>query len=358
VVESDSNALFVAGRLLFVSGAKLIAQPFDPDTGRVGAAARILADTVEYDRGQWHAAFAATPQLLVYRQRPKTPEAQVITFLDNSGNVVKPASRPGNFHGASLSPDGKTVAALCDDMVQNICLIHADGTLTQVSEIPINYYPVWSPDGSSLAYGTHRGAKRFGLAVKDLKAQNPERVLLESDSSVDATSWSPDQKELLLEYVKADSHSELGILRLEDGSYRNFLSANLNVAAGKFSPDGKWVAYQSNESGHDQIYIASYPHPKQRYVISGAGGQAPRWGQSGRDLYFLDSSDMVYRARIETVAAGLKIGDPQPLFRPAILPPPFDSGSFDVSGKEPVFVVVGNAFKNDSEYILVTSWTQ
>jgi Tol biopolymer transport system component len=357
VVESDSNALFVAGQLLFVSGGRLLAQPFDPGTGRVGTAARILTDTVEYDRGQWHAAFAATPQLLVYRQRPKTPGAQVITFFDDSGKVVKTASRPGIFQGASVSPDGKTVASSCDDPELNICLIHQDGTLTRISEGPIDTDPVWSPDGSSLVYATHRGAERFGLVLKDLKAQSPERVLMESDISVSPTSWSPDQKELLIERVNADNHFELAVFRLADQNYRNFLAAKYNVAVGKFSPDGKWVAYQSDETGQDQVYIASYPDPRQKYVVSRGGGQAARWGQSGREVYFLDTSDMIYRVRIETVGASLKIGAPQPLFRPAILPPPYDSESFDVSGKEPVFVVDANASKNDSEYILVTSWS-
>jgi DNA-binding winged helix-turn-helix (wHTH) protein/Tol biopolymer transport system component len=356
VVESDSNALFVAGQLLFVSGGKLLSQPFDPGTGSVGTAARILTDTVEYDRGQWHAAFAATPRLLVYRQRPKTPETQVIAFLDDSGKVIKTASRPGSFQGAVVSPDGKTVATMCGDPELNICLVHQDGTLTRISESPIDTSPVWSSDGLRLVYATHRGAQRFGLALKDLKAQNPERVLAESNISDAPTSWSPDEKELLIEREDAQGHFELGVFRLADHKYRNFLMAKFKVAAGKFSPDGKWVAYQSDESGQDQIYIASYPDPRGKYAVSQSGGQAARWGQDGRELYFMDASDMIYRVRIETVGAGLKIGAPQPLFRPAILPPPYDSQSFDVSGKEPLFVVDGNASKNDSAYTLVTSW--
>jgi len=312
---------------------------------------------VEYDRGQWHAAFAATQQLLAYRQRPQVPQAQVIAFLDDAGRVVKSVSRPGISQGTSVSPDGKTVATLCDDPELNICLIHQDGTLTRISERPINTSPVWSPDGSSLVYATHRGAQRFGLVLKDLKAQNPERVLTESNISDAPTSWSPDEKELLIEREDAQGHFELLVFRLADQTYRNFLSAKFNVAAGKFSVDGKWVAYQSDESGQDQVYITSYPDPAERYVVSQSGGHAARWGQNGRELYFLDASDMIYRVRIETVGAGLKVGAPQPLFRPAILPPPYDSESFDVSRKEPLFVVDGNASKNDSEYTLATSWT-
>jgi eukaryotic-like serine/threonine-protein kinase len=359
LVESDSNALFVAGQLLFVSGGKLLAQPFDPGTGSVGTAATILADAVEYDRRVWHATFAATPQFLVYRQRPKTPETQVITFLDDSGKMIKTAGHPGNFQGVSLSPDGKTVAASCDDPEMNICLIHQDGTLTRVSNEPIDTGPVWAPDGSSLVYITHRGAHRFGIVLKDLKAQNPEQVLMESgDSSVSVTSWSPSQQELLIERINSSNHLELGAFQLADRKYRHFQSGNFNVSAGRFAPDGKWAAYQSDQSGQDHVYVASYPDPKLKYLVSPKGGHAARWSRNGRELYFLDASDMIYRVRIETAGAGLKIGVPQPLFRPPILPPPLDSASFDVSGKEPVFVVDGNVSRNDSEYILVTSWKQ
>jgi eukaryotic-like serine/threonine-protein kinase len=296
--------------------------------------------------------------LLVYRQRARAPQAQAIVFLDDSGRVVKTVSRPGISQGASVSPDGKTVAALCDDPELNVCLVYQDGTLTRISEGPINCCPVWSPDGSSMVYGTHRGARRFSLVLKDLKAQKPERVLMESDSSVEPTSWAPSLKELLVERTNPRNHLELGILRLADQKYRNFLSANVNVnvTAGRFSLDGKWVAYQSDDSGRDEVYIASYPDQRQKYTVSRAGGHAPRWTNNGRELYFLDSSDMIQRVRIETSGADLRIGSPQPVFRPSTLAPPYDYQSFDVTAKEPVFVINANASKNDSEYILVTSW--
>jgi Tol biopolymer transport system component len=314
---------------------------------------------VEYDRHVWHAAFAATRQFLVYRQRPSTPETQVIKFLDDSGKMIKTSGRPGNFEGVSISPDGRTVAASCDDPEMNICLINPDGTLTRVSDEPIDTSPVWAPDGSGLVYITHRSAHRFGLVLKDLKAQTPEQVLMESgDPSVNVTSWSPNKRELLVERINSTKHLELGVLELADRKYRHFQSGNSNLSGGRFSPDGKWVAYQSDERGRDHVYIASYPDPRLTCLVSSKGGHAPRWSRNGRELYFLDSSDMIYRVPIETVGVRLEIGVPQPLFRPPLLPPPADSGSFDVSGKEPLFVVNGNASKNDAEYVLVTSWTQ
>jgi eukaryotic-like serine/threonine-protein kinase len=358
LVESDSNAVFVSGALLFVSGGKLLAQPLDTSTGKVGTGARILADTLEYDSRIWHAAFTATPQFLAYRQRAQDPQARLIAFLDDSGKVVKRVSRPGISQGASISPDGKTVAALCDDPELNVCLIHQDGTMTRMSEGPINLLPVWSPDGSSIAYGTHRGERRFSLVLKDLKGQNPERVLMESDSSVGPTSWSPSLRELLVARINQRNHYELGILRLADQKYRNFLSTGGNVDAGRFSPDGRWVAYQSDETGRDEIYITSYPDPKQKFSVSSGGGHAARWSHNGRELYFLDASYMIQRVRIETAGPSLKIGSPQPQFRPSMLPHPSDSESFDVTAREPVFIINANASKNDSEYILVTSWTQ
>lgn len=356
LVESDSNAMLVAGRLLFASGGKLLAQPFNPKTGVLGTGARILADNVEYDRSLWHAAFAASPQLLLYRERSRKPETEVISFFDASGKMVKTASRPGIFRGVSLSPDGRNVAAMCDEPESNICLIHEDGTFTRISESPINWGPVWSPNGMNLAYGTHRGPQRFGLALKDTRARKPEKILIEADSGLEVSSWAPNSKQLLVERVNAKGRFEITVFQLADHRFRPFLSSGFNVYAGKFSPDGKWVAYQSDESGHEEIYISSYPNLIQKYLVSHNGGHAPRWSPNGRELYFLDASDTIYRARITSIGQRLKVEPPEQLFRPPIVDPPYDSLSFDVNGQPPKFVAVTVASENQSGYVLATNW--
>jgi len=356
LVESDSNALFVAGELLFVSGGKLLGQSLDLGSGKVGSAARVLTDNVEYDQALWHAAFTATQQFLVFRERPETPETQLIAFVDATGKEVKIASRPGRFRSVSVSPDGETLAAMCDDPTGNICLIHPDGSITRISDSPLNWLPAWSPDGLSLAYSTHRGSRQFSLVVKDAKGQKPERVLMESEAGLSVSSWAPNQKELLVERPNAKGNTELAIFRFSDRTCRTFLSANFNVKDGRFSPDARWVAFQSDESGRDEIYITSYPDGRRKYRVSALGGRAPRWGGSSREIYFLDSTEMIQHVQIAMTAHNVKMEQPEPAFRPSILAPPYDSHSFDVARKKLLFVTNRDATRNSSGYVLVTSW--
>lgn len=356
LVESDSNALFVAGRLLFMSGGKLLSRVMDPSTGELGRMAAILTENLEYDHSLWHAAFAATPQLLIFRERSQTPAAEVIKVFDDSGTTVKVAGRLGRLRGIAVSPDGKGLAAVCDDPDVSICLIHPDGTETRISEAPINYSPVWASDGTHVAYGAHRSAGRFSVVMKDAIGQDSEQVLMESEFPIEPTAWSADHATLLIHALTAKGKAELLTLQLSNHHSRHFLSGDFNVGAGKFSPDGKWVAYQSDQSGRDEIYLASYPDASLRRRISDAGGHAPRWGANRGELYFLDSADTIQRVRLAFSSTIPKVASTTPLFRPPLLPTPYDSESFDVFPQQHLFAVIADASSNDASYVLATSW--
>lgn len=359
VVESDSNAQFVAGRLLFVSGGKLFSRFMDPDSGELGSAASILTENIEYDQRLWHATFAASPQLLLFRERAAVPDAQVIAFVDSSGKAVRTASRPSIFRGVSVSPDGKTLAAMCDDPDMEICLVHPDGTLTRISDTSISYDPVWSPGGKYIVYGTHRGAQRFGLVLKDANSQEGEIRLVESFSAVAPTSWVPRERAVLFERTSAKGKRELAIFRLEDHQITSLLGGDFNVRAGRFSPDGRWIAYQSDERGRDEIYITSYPDSRTKRRVSQNGGHAPRWATGGgRELYFLDSSDAIHRLQLDLSEKQPTVKSDDTLFQPSVLPPPNDSDSFDVVPGQGLFALVTPASSNTAPYILATSWHQ
>lgn len=130
----------------------------------------------QYDEKLWHGTFAATPQLLMFRERPEAPETQVITFTDRAGIPARTAGRPGNFRGVAISAGGKGVAVTCDDPDMQVCLIHPDGSVTRISAAPFSYTPAWSPAGDYLVYGTHRGAGRYSLVLKDARLLSRENA--------------------------------------------------------------------------------------------------------------------------------------------------------------------------------------
>ena len=355
LAESDSNAQLVSGQLVFAWGGKLVGQAFDLHTGKTESTNRILADRVEYDAGLWHATFSATPQALVYRPPGERPQANVLAWFSESGTLLKAASGPGIFRDLSVSPNGQTVATTCDDPDMSVCLVHEDGTSTRISGSLLAQDPVWSPDGTTLVYLTHPKGGKFDLMLKDARGKSPERRLLESDVSSIPASWAPNQRELLL--LREDH--ELAIFGFQNEKTRTFLTSGFRFSDGRFSPDGNWVAYQSNESGREDVYVTSYPLPEQKYLVSRGGGRAPRWSANGKDLYFLDPSDTILRVHLSGVAGGrLSIGPAEELFQPPVLPPPTDSRVFDVTGSPPRFIVNTLTSTNTSPYVLVTSWAK
>ena len=356
IVESDSDAAFVGGALVFSSGGKLLAQAFDPETGLLGSQATVLADNVEVDGSLWRATFDASEQALIYRARPVLPELQTLKWFDEAGNSPKAASKPGIFRGVRASPDGNLIAAMCDEPDVNICLVHQDGSLTRINQRPLNFGPVWSPDGSSIAFGTHRSKQQFGIAVKDVAGKMSEQTLAETEDGIAPTSWSPDGKVLLVERTNQRGKRYLAALQLVDLKFRDLLTSTVDIRDGRFSPDGKWIAYHSNESGRDEVYVCAYENPARKFQISRDGGHAARWGPDGLSLYFLSPEDAVLGVELSVTRNGLLPGSPKTLFRPDILRAPYDVQSFDVLASKRQFLINTSSPQHGSDFVLVTSW--
>ena len=358
LVESDSDAAFVGGEMLFTSGGKLLAQAFDPDTAMLGSSAKVLAENIEVDRGLWHATFDADRQALIYRPRSDAPEVQSLKWFDEAGNQMHVASKPGVFRGVRASPDGSVIAAMCDEPDLNICLVQQDGSVTRVSDRPLNFGPVWSPDGTQIAFGTHRGGGQFGVALKDTAGKLQERTLAETKDGIMPTSWSPNGEELLVERTGQNGDLYLAVLSLGNLKFRDLLRSASDVRDGRFSPDGKWIAFYSNESGRDEVYLSSYPVPSRKIQISRDGGHSPRWGPNGRSLYFLAANDAIFRVELSLSKSDAKAGIPRDLFRPDILRPPYDRQSFDVLTSKRLLLINIDAPRHKSDFVLVTSWRE
>jgi Tol biopolymer transport system component/DNA-binding winged helix-turn-helix (wHTH) protein len=352
--EADSNAVPGAGDLLYLSRGKLIAQRLDVETATLQASAIILAEGVDYEPGAWHGTFDATDDALLYRPQLEGASGQTLAWYDREGHWLKNASEPGIFFSAQLSPDGNNIAVVCGDPAMNLCIIHADRTVTQLTNKPIISWMVWSPDGTEIAYGRHEESAST-LVVKSLATKAPERIF--AGPADGPLSWHPDGRHMLISRLIDDHKSELDVLDLATNTVHPYLPAQAEFRDGRFSPDGKWIAHTSLESGTEEVYLSSYPVPSAQYRVSTSGGRSPRWRSDGRELYFLGLDDTLNAVELAEIGHVPTFSPPHPLFRPQIFPFPSSRQSFDVSadGKRFIINVVGS--QNRSDLVLVRNWS-
>ena len=196
--------------------------------------------------------------------------------------------------------------------------------------------PLWSPDGSRVVFLSNR-AGTYDLYQKPADGSGTEALLLHSADNKRPTAWSPDGRVIL--YASALNNGDLMVLPMTGTGDREpfaFLSTPFNEAQGVFAPDGTWVAYQSNESGRNEIYVRPFPGPGGQWQISTGGGTSPRWRKDGKELYYLspDNKMMAVPVAIQRTAQGGTFvpGTPTALFQTHIgLAPGTNKPNYDVA---------------------------
>ena len=341
---------------MFLSHGKLLSQKLSADVQHLEAHADVLAENVEYDPGMWYGSFTASADTFLYRSRPQGGEQEVISWFDRKGNNLGEATRPGIFRAVSLAPDAKTIAAVCGDPEWQVCLVHADGTITQVTNSGINADLVWARDSSEIAYDTHSGQETTIAKIKPLDGVSPERIIAKEPMELGPADWHPDKRHLLVRLADTGGKTNsLSTLDLETGKLDPYLTKQPRLLAARFSPDGNWVAYEKTVSGQEQIYISSYPVADRTYRIPSSAASALRWRGDGREVYFLGPGEILYAASVSEKSGKLALGAPQPLFRPPIFPAPLDRVSYDVNRDGTKFVINTIKPAQKSELILTSN---
>ena len=358
IAESDSNATYSAGRLLFTSGGKLIAQQFDISTGTLAPHAEIITTDVDYDPGVWRAAFAATDEILLYRLRSSWQERKLAWF-DGTGKLLEQIGPTGPYFDVSLSPDGNSLGTRYGDPDMNVWITHGDKTLTRITDKPINYRPIWSPEGNQVAYAFHRAASRYGFCVKDTQGKNNETELRISNYSLDVRSWSPDGKSLLIIAESSTGGNELSVFDLASRVQRTYLStgsADSRFMDAQFSPDGRWVAYSALQKGRPEIFVSSFPQASRKFQVTFDGGVFPRWRRDGKELYYMTPNKMLWAVSITDSNALTRTANPRELFRPPAFVLSWSSSPYDVDRTGKRFAVVCDPRPEQSQFVLVTNW--
>jgi len=316
--RSLSNAIYASGSVLFARGSQLMAQKFDPASGKLSGDTQVLANGVANDVSTWHMDASASGAGLLVMGSGGTPDWQLV-WVDRTGKRIGVvADKLSNLQFAHLSPQGDRVALVIDTGANDIWVLDlARGIRTRLTFGPVtNDFPVWSPDGKWIAYGSERNGQHH-IYRKLSDGSGAEELLLDDDQMVIPGDWSGDGKYLL--YSRGTffgNRQEIWALPL-DGDRKPLLivphGANSYAGTGQLSPDGRWLAYSSNESGQAEVYVIPFRGGPGKWQVSQSGGDRPLWGKDGKSLYYADLNFTVFAVPVQQLSDTLQFGSAQPL---------------------------------------------
>jgi len=319
LVPSDTQGAYIApGWLLFIRQGTLWAQRFDLERRSISGEPFAVADSVAFEALDGTGAFS-TSDAAVVAYRVAHPLMTRLSWFDRSGNALATVGPPdqAGLTNPTLSPEGRRVAV--ERSLQNETdLWLLDSTrqtrLTHASDGRLMRLPVWSPDGSRIAFESVRTGS-IALSVKPSTGDGEEETLFESPEVKIPCDWSPDGKHLMYYVPNPTSGTDLWVLPLDTKVPSIFLKTEANELWGQFSPDGRWIAYQSNETGRYEIYVRPFSSPGGAIPISTTGGVYPRWSREGRELYFVAPDAKMMAVSIRATATMVEAGAPTPLFQ-------------------------------------------
>jgi serine/threonine protein kinase/Tol biopolymer transport system component len=315
-----SNVAYAGGYLLFMRGeSTLMAQPFDLAAGRLTGEPVRIADRVMTSANPPVGLFSVNDGgVLAYVIRPEDPlVAQRLTWLDRLGKPIGVMGEPGDHSDVQLSPDGtRTAVSIASGLQSDIWIFdNARGVGTRITfDDAEDIAPTWSPDGSRIVFASRRG-KTLDLYVKPSSGVGTEELLLADERDKVPTSWSSDG--VLLYNARGGATREDLMVLPVSGNRKAvpYLATPFNEGAAMHSPDGKWVAYLSNESGRTEVYVAPFPHASAKWRISTGGGTLPRWSKDGRSVLYGTPDFKLVAVNVSPSAGGLQVGAARELFQ-------------------------------------------
>jgi Tol biopolymer transport system component len=241
-----------------------------------------------------------------------------LTWFDRQGKAVGVIGEPGAYRTLTISPDGKRVAA---EMNRDIWLVDAAGgtPIHFTTDAAWEAFPVWSPDATRVIFTSNRGGT-FDLYQKSVTGQAPEELFNKSGEGKGVTSWSPNGKYLL--YYSIGQPTHLRLLTIEgavDRAATPVVDNQFQSITGRFSPDGRWILYTSNESGQSEVSVRSFDAATGAFgkptVVTHDGGRTPLWRGDGKEIFYFDQDGMVVAMEVNGGGTTFQPGAPKPLFK-------------------------------------------
>jgi DNA-binding winged helix-turn-helix (wHTH) protein/Tol biopolymer transport system component len=323
LVDANSSAAYASpGYLLFVRGENLMGQQFDVERLVLRGHPFSVANGLGRRTNNYAAFTISERGALAYHAVDYNMR---LVWFDRSGRELGTvAIPPARLGDPAISPDGSQVLVSRQDPdteTPDLYLSNEHGLSRVTSHPGVDVLPVWSPDAAKVVYRSNRNGPG-DLYVKPLVGAGDEELLVRNTARKDPTDWSPDGRFILYDNFDGDDpsrESDMWILPMfGDRRPSQYQRKTFSAWGGRFSPDGRWVAYASDEHGKGDVYIQAFPANGISYRVSKHGGWQPAWRRDGRELFYLANDGMLMAAAIHVHDDAVDVGEPVGLFRPTV----------------------------------------
>ncbi|MEO8099597.1 MAG: protein kinase [Acidobacteriota bacterium] len=359
LVATESSALYApaadggAGYILFRRERALMAQRFDPSKLALAGEATLVADPVgNMSTNRFVNAFASDHTLIV--RETGIVDLRQLTWFDRTGKASEPVTGPAAWANVVFSSDGKLAAASRRDDQGNVDIYTIDLARKLPTRLTFNRAadatPIWSPDGTRIAFVSEREGGP-NLFWKPANGAATEELLYKSPEEKAATDWSRDGRFILFRSTNSKTKNDLWVLSMGEAEHKAtpFLTSDADEQQGRFSPDGRYVIYGSDESGTQEIYMRSFPDGAGKWQISKGGGTNPRWARDGKEVFFTPGGANLMAVKVTTSPA-VQVGDPVKLFTG------YDGGAYDVSPDGRILMAVTSGQNSVNPIKVVLNW--
>jgi Tol biopolymer transport system component len=333
IADASADAAYVPpqgngpGYVVMVQGDSLVVQPFDVASMRITGPATTIpgaGSALTFTGASRSNLSVANDGTIVYASGSNRYQ---MTWFDTHGNRQSDVGTPDRYVGLRIAPDGSQALTFVDDAVGNRDIWRVDvttGARTRVTADNRGGFGIWSPDGRRIAF---TGMDRRTLFEKSASGEPGERPLLRYDHQVFPSDWSRDGKYL----VYTTMSPGYDVMAFVIGGESRPMPVVRSPAAdmhGQLSPDGQLLAFTSNESGRNDVFVESFPDPTNPRRVSADGGSYPRWSRRGDELYFLSLDGQLVAVPVQLTGTSATPRAPRPVMRliepPAILLHPYD----------------------------------
>jgi eukaryotic-like serine/threonine-protein kinase len=359
VIGADSRIAYdPSGYLLFVRDGSLLALPFNARKLRPAGDPFLVAEHVRSNTTGQSTLTVSENGVLAYRTADV--ERNTLRWFDRSGKPLGTLGSIGAYQSPKLSPDEQRVAIARSDSPTegaDIWVIEvARGTMTRLTfgggAAAGRSSAVWSPDGEKVAFRSSKGAGE-NVNVKAPSGAGNEEVLVKAPGILQ--DWSSDGR-----FVLTNDRVSIWVVPLfgDRKPYSYLAPAQFSRAQPQLSSDGRWMAYRSNESGKNEIYVQSFPDASVRARISTDGGDSPRWRRDGKEIFYLDPDQKLMVVSVSASAKKLDVSTPSRLFEVTVSSIAPQRQQYDVTSDGQRFLVNTNAAESETPVTVVVNWQE